>query len=126
MDNEREINSLVAENIALQWVLTQVLFRLGDLDPRIKGAIKSGFDDAAIGVRDPAIRSDKAAVPPYLAEARRVIEELRTARLAMRTNRAPAFNLLLTKGRGGCWRSGENMYLLGMTGGALADRSAGW
>ena len=52
MDNEREINSLVAENIALQWVLTQVLFRLGDLDPRVKGAIKSGFDDAAIGVRD--------------------------------------------------------------------------
>jgi hypothetical protein len=86
MDNEREINSLVAENIALQWVLTQVLFRLGDLDPRVKGAIKSGFDDAAIGVRDSAIRSDKAAVPPYLAEARRVIEELRTAALGNEDN----------------------------------------
>ncbi len=99
MDNEREINSLVSENIALQWVLTQVLFRLGDLDPRVKGAIKSGFDDAAIGVRDSAIRSDKAASPPYLAQARRIIEDCGRQRLAMRIIRGPAFNLLLTKGR---------------------------
>jgi hypothetical protein len=81
MDHDQELDALAAETVAIQNVLAHVLYRISQLDDRFHGAIKQGFDDAASGVEDLAIRFGKAASPDHLVKAIRVVEELRTATL---------------------------------------------
>ena len=87
MDKEtaREIRSLSAEMIALNAVVTQVLNRVLQTNPKIADAISSGFDDAARFVEDMAIKAGKSVSPDHLVKALRVVEELRTATLGNRT-----------------------------------------
>ena len=52
MDYEKEINLLAAETIAIQNVLAHVLFRISEISPALKAAVRRGFDDASSGVED--------------------------------------------------------------------------
>jgi len=78
MDLEREIHALGAETLALQTVVSQILYRLSKLSPDIRKAIADGFDDAANITEQNAIQLGKAASPEHTVKAIRVVEELRT------------------------------------------------
>jgi hypothetical protein len=81
MDQDREINLLAAETIAVQNVLAQVFYRLSLVHPDFRAAIKQGFDDATRSVEDSAIILGKASSPDHLVKTIRIVEELRTATL---------------------------------------------
>ena len=81
MEVSKEINSLSAETLAIQTILAHVLHRLTEIDPKIAGAIKTGFEGAANEAENIAIRLGKTASPDHLVKAIHVIEELRTAAL---------------------------------------------
>ena len=51
MDHDCEIASLEGETIALQAIVSRVLREIGQLDPRVRYAIRVGFDEAAIRSR---------------------------------------------------------------------------
>ena len=75
-------NSPSAPERAARWnVLAHVLYRISQVDARLHGAIKQGFDDAASGVEDIAIKFGKAASPDHLVKAISIVETLRTATL---------------------------------------------
>jgi hypothetical protein len=77
MDTEHEIHSLAAETMALQFVVTQTLFRLSKLGPAYSGAIAQAFDDAANIAESLAIHFGKRASPEQNVKTLRVVEELR-------------------------------------------------
>jgi len=81
MEHDREINLLAGENIAMQWVLTQVLSRLSQVHPSFKDAISGGFDDAANGIGEIISRSCKTAAPDHVVQAARAVKDLRAATL---------------------------------------------
>jgi hypothetical protein len=81
MDYEHEINSLAAETLAIQTLLTHVLGRLAQADPQMYAAIKAGFDDAASDAENTAIKFGKTASPHHIVKALGIIEALRTATL---------------------------------------------
>jgi hypothetical protein len=77
MDVEREIHALAAENLAIQYVLTQALRRISRLNPEAKTAILQAFDDAA-GVADSfAVFAGSTASPEHTVKAIRIVEEMR-------------------------------------------------
>jgi hypothetical protein len=78
---EQQIIGLAAETLAIQQVLTNVLFELKSLNPSVAAAISRGFDMAASQVEDMAIQAGKSVRPEHLVKALRVVEELRTATL---------------------------------------------
>jgi hypothetical protein len=81
MDAEMEIQSLHAETMALSFMISHILRRISASDSSLAQAISAGFDDAANGVENLALRAGKAASPHHLVKAIRIIEELRTATL---------------------------------------------
>ncbi len=81
MDTEKEINSLAAETLALQTVLTHILDRISQADARLASAIREGFSDAASDVEDLAIKFGKAASPHHTVKALGTVETLRAATL---------------------------------------------
>jgi hypothetical protein len=77
MDVEREIHALAAETLALQFVLTQALFRLSNLNSNNREAIALAFDDAASIAESTAIHLGKAAPAEHTVKALRIVEEMR-------------------------------------------------
>jgi hypothetical protein len=78
---EHELMVIRAETLAIQAVLTNVLFELKLLDPTLADAIARGFDNAANQIEDSAIQAAKAVLSETLVKALGVIEDLRTASL---------------------------------------------
>ena len=81
MDADREINSLAAETLALQAILTHVLGRLCQIDMRLTSAVRRGFDEAASEIEDMAIKFGHAASPDHVTKALGIVETLRAATL---------------------------------------------
>ena len=81
MDYDREINSLAAETLALQAILSSVLDRISRDDPRAREAIKLGFDDAASYVEHIALKLGSISPPDHAAKALQIVEGLRTMTL---------------------------------------------
>jgi hypothetical protein len=79
MDYEREVTLLSAETLAIQHILTNVLYELKSLNPGVAAAISRGFDNAARQVEDSAIQAGKSVPPEHLVKALRIVEDLRTA-----------------------------------------------
>src|SRR5262249_46173163 len=84
MEHDREINLLAGENIAMQWVLTQVLSRLSQVHPSFKDAISGGFDDAANGIGELISLSGKTAAPDHVVQAARAVKDWSAATLGVR------------------------------------------
>jgi hypothetical protein len=78
---KQESTTLRAQTLALQAVLTNVLFELKILDPVLADAIARGFDNAANQIEDAATRTGTAASSEPLVKALSIIEDLRTASL---------------------------------------------
>jgi hypothetical protein len=78
---EHELTTLGIEKLAIQAVLTNVLFELKKLDPVLADAIARGFDSATNQIEDSASQTGKAASSEPLVKARGIIEDLRTASL---------------------------------------------
>ena len=57
---EQELMVIRAETLAIQAVLTSVLFELKLLDPTLADAIARGFDNAANQIEDRAIQAAEA------------------------------------------------------------------
>jgi hypothetical protein len=82
---EDETKTARAETLAIQAVLTNVLFQLKRLDPVLAEAIARGFDDAADQIEDYATPGGRAAPLEPVVRALAIIEDLRTASLARST-----------------------------------------
>jgi len=78
---ELELTGIRAETLALQAVLTNVLFELKLLDPVLAEAIARGFDNAANQIETGATQAGKAASSEPLVKALSIIEDLRIASL---------------------------------------------
>jgi hypothetical protein len=78
---EHELTALRAETIAIQAVLTNVLFELKQLDPVLANAVVRSFDNAASQIENSAIRAGKALSSEPLVKALSIIEDLRAASL---------------------------------------------
>jgi hypothetical protein len=76
---KQELDALAGETLALQVILTNVLYRLRIIDPRLADAIVAALDDAANQVEDLAIHFGKTASSEHTVKAIRIVEELRTA-----------------------------------------------
>ena len=76
---EHELMVIRAETLAIQAVLTNVLFELKLLDPTLADAIAQGFDNAANQIEDRAIEAGKAGTSETLVKSLSIIEDLRTA-----------------------------------------------
>jgi hypothetical protein len=76
---EDETKTVRCETLAIQAVLTNVLFQLKRLDPVLAEAIARGFDDAADQIESYATPGGRTVEP--LARALAIIEDLRTASL---------------------------------------------
>lgn len=81
MDQNREMNLLAGETIAIQWILTQVLSRLCQIHPTMVDAIRRGFDDAANGINETISRSGEGLPPDHVVQAARTLRDLRDAKL---------------------------------------------
>ena len=75
---EQELMVIRAETLAIEAVLTSVLFELKLLDPTLADAIVRGFDNAASQIEDRAIQAAKAVSSETLVKALRITEDLRT------------------------------------------------
>jgi hypothetical protein len=71
------VTALCAETLAIQAVLTNVLFQLKRLDPVLADAIARSFDNAA----DQIERAGKLGLSEPVVKALVIIEELRGASL---------------------------------------------
>jgi len=72
---KREITLLTAENLAMQFVQSCMLQRLGEASPALRGPILQAFDDAANHAeRFSIIRGGQAG---HLPETPRIIEQMR-------------------------------------------------
>jgi hypothetical protein len=76
---KHELTTARAETLALQAVLTNVLFELKILDPVLADAVARGFDKAANQIENCAIETGKTASSEPLVKALSIIEDLRTA-----------------------------------------------
>ena len=76
---EHELMVIRAETLAIQAVLTNVLFELKLLDPTLADAIAQGFDNAANQIEDRAIQAGRAVSSETLLKSLSIIEDLRTA-----------------------------------------------
>ena len=87
---EHELMVIRAETLAIQAVLTNVLFELKLLDPTLADAIARGFDNAANQIEERVIQAGTAVSSDTLVKALGIIEDLRTAsrgrRRAHKTN----------------------------------------
>lgn len=63
MDYAHEIRSLAAETLAMQTIVGQALFRIAQVDPRLKGAITEALNDASNFVEDTAIQYGPKRIP---------------------------------------------------------------
>jgi hypothetical protein len=77
MNYKQEINTLLAETVAMQAVLAKVLSQLRAADPHLASLIAAGLNDAANQVEDIAIKFGAASSPEHTVRAIRVVEELR-------------------------------------------------
>jgi len=77
MVDEKQIASLSAETLAVQFVLTNVLLEVGKLDPILQLGIRRGLKHAAHDVEGLAMVG--AAGPDFIVKARRFIEDMRAA-----------------------------------------------
>jgi hypothetical protein len=79
---EQELKALRAETIAIQAVLTNVLFELKLLDPVLADMVSRSFDQAATQIENSALQlAEDAAASEPLVKALSIIEDLRTASL---------------------------------------------
>ena len=78
---EHEVTTIHAETLAIQAVVTNVVYELKLLDPILADAIARGFDNAASQIENFAIQAAKAAPREHLVKALGIIEDLRTASL---------------------------------------------
>ncbi len=81
MDYNREIHALSAQALAFGTVISYVLYRVAQVDPKFASAIAQGFDDAADHVEDFAIRAGRAASPEHTIKALQIVEGLRAGTL---------------------------------------------
>jgi hypothetical protein len=86
-----KLMAIHAETLAIQAVLTNVLYELKLLDPILADAVARGFDNAAIQIKNFAIQSGETASPEHLIKALGIIEDLRTASLGRHEERATSF-----------------------------------
>jgi hypothetical protein len=70
-----EIVALTAENLAMQFVLTCFLQRIGEANPALQVLIMQAFDDAANHAENFSIASGAKA--GHLPETLRIIEQMR-------------------------------------------------
>jgi len=77
MDHDREITSLAGETAALQAIVSRVLHQIGQIDPRVRHAIRVGFDEAANQIDAMAIAAGGKNRPEHFAKAVKLIEVLR-------------------------------------------------
>jgi hypothetical protein len=77
MDHDREITSLAGETAALQAIVSRVLHQIGQVDPRVRHAIRVGFDEAANQIDALAIAAGGKARSEHFAKAIKLIEVLR-------------------------------------------------
>ena len=77
MDHDREITSLAGETAALQAIVSRVLHQIGQVDPRVRHAIRVGFDEAANQIDAMAIAAGGKNRPDHFAKAVKLIEVLR-------------------------------------------------
>jgi hypothetical protein len=87
MDRDNEIHSLAAESIAFHAVLTNLLYELRTIEPKMAAAIARGFDNAANFIETLAISAGSSNPPEHLARAVRIFEDLRATSLAVRRAR---------------------------------------
>jgi hypothetical protein len=76
-----EIESLAAENLALNAILTYALGHLAQSDPKLADAISRSFDQAANVVEDFVIKGGKTIPPEHGVKALRIIEDIRSKTL---------------------------------------------
>jgi hypothetical protein len=81
MDQDKEIDPISAESLAIQAVIVHVLKRLAKSDPDLWKAIAAGFEDAASEVEDIAIQSGAEAKSERALDALRIVEIYRKASL---------------------------------------------
>jgi hypothetical protein len=81
---EQELAALHAETIAIQAVLTNVLFELKRLDPVLANAITRGFNNAASQIEDSATQAGTVLSSESLVKAVSIVEDLRIASLGAR------------------------------------------
>lgn len=77
MDHDREITSLTGETVALQAIVSRVLHEIGQVDPRVRHAIRVGFDEAANQIDAMAIAAGGKNRPEHFAKAIKLLEVLR-------------------------------------------------
>jgi hypothetical protein len=77
MDHDREITSLTGETVALQAIVSRVLHEIGQVDPRVRHAIRVGFDEAANQLDAMAIAAGGKTRPEHFAKAIKLLEVLR-------------------------------------------------
>jgi hypothetical protein len=87
---KHELTTLRAETLAIQAVLTKVLFELKILDPVLAEAIGRGFDSAANQIENSANETGQPASSESLIKAPYIIEDLRTAALGRHDKRSRA------------------------------------
>jgi len=75
MDHDREVVSLEGDTIALQAIVSRVLHEIGQVDPRVRHAIRVGFDEAANQIDAMVIAAGGKA--DHLAKATKIVEVLR-------------------------------------------------
>jgi hypothetical protein len=127
---EHELMVIRTETLAIQAVVTNVLFELRLLDPTLADAIARGFDNAAAQIEDRAIQAATAVSSETLVRALGITKDLRTASLARRKGRRT------TSFRSDCGHSGRfrAAILAGMPQLVLSDapllsrpaRAGGW
>lgn len=75
-DVKNEIALIAAENLALQFVLTCLVQRLGEADPALKKSIVQAYDDAANHAEQFSLLGGKQS--GHLPETLRIIEAMRS------------------------------------------------
>ena len=77
MDHDREIISLAGETVALQAIVSRVLHEIGQVDPRVRQAIRVGVEEAANQIDAMAIAAGGRNRPEHFAKAIKLLEVLR-------------------------------------------------
>jgi hypothetical protein len=73
---KKEIAAIAAENLALQFVFTCLVQRLGEVDPALKKPILQAYDDAANHAEKFSLLAGKQS--GHLPETLRIIEMMRS------------------------------------------------
>ncbi|MBP0116269.1 hypothetical protein [Bradyrhizobium vignae] len=79
MNYERELHSLAAETLALQFVVAQTLRRLCSLSDEASDLIRQGLDDASNLIEALALHHGERVPAEHLTKAPQVAEELRSS-----------------------------------------------